>query len=102
VCETADDQGGRRYHRRSMYGITADQKLYMFMLECIGPPDRMKDCDGALSSMQLAISNPAEIVERSVGYKIGQVIGILILVAIPTVIVLWLSGRGRRTRRRMR
>jgi hypothetical protein len=88
VAESIDDKGGIRIVQRKLYSADTNGVLHVLLLFCAGPADNLGTCERAQQTMQLTLPNQAALPdkspreERDVAYRIGQITGVVLIVAL--------------------
>ena len=98
VSEKVDDVK----QTRTLYAIDEEGMTQVFSASCIGARESRGDCVAALATMRLAVPGEVspEMVSppRSRAYRIGRVLGGMVVPSIAVGLVLWWIGRRKRER----
>ena len=92
VAESIDDKDGIRITQRKLYSADTTGVLHVLMVICAGAAENLSTCERAQQSMQLTLPNQAAIPAESTGndkdlaYRIGQITGVVLVLAL----LIWL------------
>jgi hypothetical protein len=104
VAASADEIGANRAEVRRLYSVDSSGIVHILMVICAGPADQLGPCRTTQRSMRLVIPNAASLRAASeetdsayeAGYKVGQILGTLLVLAALFLGIRYLSRRRKR------
>ncbi|HEY5950192.1 MAG TPA: hypothetical protein VIV40_32070 [Kofleriaceae bacterium] len=113
LAETVDEFRGARIHQRRLYAADTSGVVHVFAVNCMGPAERLAECEHAQQTMKLVLPNQATLPNQITPLakpkpkrSLAQIIGGAATGALVIGLVVWVvqsarrGGRRRRQRRR--